>query len=41
MIEEKKIEFPARINNYNKMMKDYFGNYKQAGKIIRQTIDRS
>ena len=27
--------------NYDKMMKDYFGNYKQAGKIMRLTIDKS
>lgn len=41
MIDKKNIKFPASINNYNKMMKDYFGNYKQAGKIVRLTIDRS
>ncbi len=41
MVNKKNIKFPASINNYDKMMKDYFGNYKQAGKIMRLTIDKS
>ena len=41
MVDKKNIKFPASINNYDKMMKDYFGNYKQAGKIMRLTIDKS